>query len=122
MVYGEAMGVLAGDALLNYAYETAARAFAMAAGDVRVEQAFALARKTGSGHAGGQSVDVTNEGRPIDRQLLDYIYLNKTSALIEAAMMVGAILAGASSREVETIRRWDRRWDWPFRSGTISWM
>lgn len=106
-VYGEAMGVLAGDALLNYAYETAARAFSMAAGDVRVEQAFGLlAQKTGIlGMLGGQSVDVTNEGRPIDRQLLDYIYLNKTSALIEAAMMVGAILAGASSREVETIRQ-----------------
>lgn len=107
VVYGEAMGILAGDALLNYAYETAAKAFSMAPGDVRVEQAFTvLTGKTGIyGMLGGQSVDVTNEGRPIDREMLDYIYLNKTSALIEASMMIGAILAGADSSETEEIRR-----------------
>lgn len=107
VMFGEAMGVLAGDALLNYAYETAARAFAMAPGDIRVERAFAvLTGKTGiSGMLGGQSVDVTNEGRQIEREMLDYIYLNKTSALIEASMMIGAILAGADSSETEVIRR-----------------
>ncbi|HIV13328.1 MAG: polyprenyl synthetase family protein [Clostridiales bacterium] len=107
VVYGEAMGILAGDALLNYAYETAARAFEMAPGDVRVERAFALlTRKTGIyGMLGGQSVDVTNEGRPLNQEMLDYIYLNKTSALIEAAMMTGAILAGADSGETEVVRR-----------------
>lgn len=107
VMFGEAMGILAGDALLNYAYETAARAFAMAPGDTRVERAFSvLTGKTGiSGMLGGQSVDVTNEGRQIERELLDYIYLNKTSALIEASMMIGAILAGADSSETEVIRR-----------------
>lgn len=107
VMFGEAMGILAGDALLNYAYETAARAFAMAPGDIRVERAFAvLTGKTGiSGMLGGQSVDVTNEGRQIEREMLDYIYLNKTSALIEASMMIGAILAGADSSETEVIRR-----------------
>ena len=59
-----------------------------------------LTRKTGMyGMLGGQSVDVTNDGKPMGRQMLDYIYENKTSALIEASLMVGAILAGATEEE-----------------------
>lgn len=101
-VYGEAMGILSGDALLNYAYETACQAFAMEPDNTQVGKALLLlTRKTGMyGMLGGQSVDVTNEGRPVDREMLDYIYENKTSALIEASMMVGAILAGAGEDEV----------------------
>lgn len=101
-VYGEAMGILSGDALLNYAYETACQAFAMEPENTQVGKALLLlTRKTGMyGMLGGQSVDVTNEGRPVDREMLDYIYENKTSALIEASMMVGAILAGAGENEV----------------------
>lgn len=101
-LYGEAMGILSGDALLNYAYETACQAFAMEPKNTQVGKALLLlTRKTGMyGMLGGQSVDVTNEGRPVDREMLDYIYENKTSALIEASMMVGAILAGAGEDEV----------------------
>lgn len=104
-VYGEAVGVLSGDALLNYAYETACRAFLLEPKNQRIGQALlVLSRKTGIyGMLGGQSVDVTNEGKPISKEMLDYIYENKTSALIEASMMVGAILAGASQDEVERI-------------------
>ena len=104
-VYGEAVGVLSGDALLNYAYETACRAFLMEPENHLIGQALlVLTGKTGIyGMLGGQSVDVTNEGKPISREMLDYIYENKTSALIEASMMVGAILAGASKEEVEKI-------------------
>lgn len=104
-VYGEAVGVLSGDALLNYAYETACRAFLLEPENQRIGQALlVLSRKTGIyGMLGGQSVDVTNEGKPISKEMLDYIYENKTSALIEASMMVGAILAGASQDEVERI-------------------
>ena len=107
VVYGEAMGILAGDALLNYAYETAARAFEMAPGDVRVERAFALlTRKTGIyGMLGGQSVDVMNDGKPLSRQMLDYIYENKTSALIEGSLMIGAVLANASEEEVDRMEQ-----------------
>ena len=55
-----------------------------------------LASKTGiDGMLGGQSVDVENDGKPLDKDMLDYIYEHKTSALIEAAMMAGAVLAGA---------------------------
>lgn len=104
-VFGEALGVLSGDALLNYAYETASKAFSMEPDQPRVGKAFTiLTNKTGIyGMLGGQSVDVTNEGKEISREMLDYIYENKTSALIESAMMVGAVLAGASEEEVAQI-------------------
>lgn len=106
-VYGEAIGVLSGDALLNYAYETACRAFVMEPENPAIGKAFTvLTGKTGIyGMLGGQSVDVTNEGKPIQREMLDYIYKNKTSALIESAMMIGAILAGASKEDVETMEQ-----------------
>ena len=103
-VYGEAMGVLAGDALLNFAFETAADAVVRSAGDMRVAKAFAvLAKKAGIyGTIGGQVVDVESEkkGQQIDRDCLDFIYRLKTGALIEASRMIGAILAGASEEEV----------------------
>ena len=105
VVFGEAVGVLAGDALLNYAYETAWKAFPLEEHTDRVVRAFGiLCQKTGiSGMLGGQSVDVMNEKAghfAIDREMLDYIYENKTSALLEAAMMAGAALAGANILDV----------------------
>lgn len=104
IVFGEAAAILAGDALLNYAYETAFFAFDMAKDEAelqRVAKALkVLAQKTGiKGMLGGQGVDVENDGKPLEKQLLDYIYENKTSALIEAALMVGGILAGATDIE-----------------------
>lgn len=101
-VYGEAMGVLSGDALLNYAYEVMFGAFDLTEDPSPVIRACRImAKKTGIyGMLGGQSVDVENDGRPLNKELLDYIYENKTSALIEAAMMCGAVLAGASDEEV----------------------
>ena len=109
-VYGEAMGILAGDALLNLAYETAAKAFGMEVADTRVARAFAvIAKKAGVyGMVGGQVVDVESEKSddcPITREKLDFIYRLKTGALIESSMMIGAILAGASSDEVSRVEQ-----------------
>lgn len=109
-VYGEAMGILAGDALLNLAYETAAKAFSMEVADTRVAKAFAvLAKKAGVfGMVGGQVVDVESEKSddcPITREKLDFIYRLKTGALIESSMMIGAILAVASSDEVSRVEQ-----------------
>ena len=109
-VYGEAMGILAGDALLNLAYETAAKAFGMEVADTRVARAFAvLAKKAGVyGMVGGQVGDVEREKSddcPITREKLDFIYRLKTGALIESSMMIGAILAGASSDEVSRVEQ-----------------
>ena len=107
VVYGEALAILAGDALLNYAYETAARAFSMEPGNERIGKAFqVLTAKTGIyGMLGGQCVDVEYEGKTLERERLDFIYRLKTSALIEAAMMVGAILAGASDEKVALLEQ-----------------
>ena len=107
VVYGEAMAILAGDALLNYAYETAARAFSIEPGNERIGKAFQiLTGKTGIyGMLGGQCVDVEYEGKTLERERLDFIYRLKTSALIEASMMIGAVLAGASDEKIALLER-----------------
>lgn len=109
-VYGEAMGILAGDALLNYAFETACSAFEMDEGNPYVAKAFCvLAKKAGIyGMIGGQVVDVEADKRgetAISREKLDFIYNLKTGALIEAAMKIGAILAGATLEEQELVEQ-----------------
>ena len=100
--YGEAMGILAGDALLNYAFETAMKAFDMYAPAERIAHALqVLAEKAGiDGMIGGQVVDVESEGKDIDAATLEFIHRNKTGALMEAAMMTGAILAGADDEQI----------------------
>ncbi len=109
-VYGEAMGILAGDALLNYAYETAAKAFDEAPCDPAVAKAFSvLTKKAGVyGMVGGQVVDVASEksdNMPVTREKLDFIYRLKTGALIESSMMIGAILAGVTDDEVTRVEQ-----------------
>lgn len=104
-VYGEGLGVLCGDALLNYAYETAAGAFLQAYGKEEYENISralrVLMRKAGIyGMIGGQVVDVENEGKDIDNDTLDFIFRLKTGALLEASLMIGAILAGADEDAV----------------------
>ena len=106
--YGEAMGVLTGDALLNYAFETALDAYDAPNADpstittaIRI-----LARKAGVfGMIGGQVVDVEAEKKQMEvtEDMLHFIYELKTGALIEASMMIGAALAGASEEEIEQI-------------------
>ena len=107
MKYGEAMGVLAGDGLLNYAYETASRAFSIEPGNPAIGQAFAvLTGKTGVyGMLGGQCRDVERAGKSLSEEELDFIYRLKTGALIEASMMIGAILAGADDTDVQAVEQ-----------------
>lgn len=108
VVYGEDMGILAGDALLNYAFETAFHAFELCPQDsLKIGKALrVLGEKAGIyGMIGGQVIDVKETGKQIDREVLDTIYELKTSALIEAAMMVGAILAGATDEELEKVEQ-----------------
>ena len=108
-VYGEAMGILAGDALLNFAFETALKAFDMEPMNANIGRALqVLAGKAGIyGMIGGQVVDVEAEGtKDMTKEKLDFIYRLKTGALMEASMAIGAILAGASKEEqqiVETV-------------------
>lgn len=105
VVYGEAMAILAGDALLNYAFETAASAFVLDEGNPAIGKAFMiLASKAGVyGMIGGQVVDVESEGKEIDADTLKFIHIHKTSALLESAMLIGAVLAGASEQQKRTV-------------------
>ncbi len=106
--FGEAMGILAGDALLNYAFETALRAFDMSSEHIRIAKALqVLSRKAGIyGMVGGQTVDVlAEEDGDLTKEKLDFIYRLKTGALIEASMVIGAILAGATRNEQKQIEQ-----------------
>lgn len=107
IVYGESMAILAGDALLNYAYETAAKAFDLTEDLKKATEAYkVLTRKPGIyGMVGGQTADVELTGKVLTNDELEYIYENKTGALIEASMMIGAIMGGAADAEVAKIER-----------------
>ncbi len=110
--YGEALAIMAGDVLLNYAYETAFRSFD-ALKDAEDPQQLAgrisealrvLAAKTGiNGMLGGQSCDVEYDGRTMTENQIEFINRTKTGALIEGSLMIGAILAGAPADEVRTL-------------------
>lgn len=101
LVYGEDMAILAGDGLLNYAYETAMKSFDMETDKAIVVRALQiLGQKAGIyGMVGGQVVDIESEGKVITSEQLLYIYKNKTAALLEAALIIGSILAGATKNE-----------------------
>jgi len=109
-VYGEAIATLAGDALLNYAAETALGAFDT---DIEKERVGKAARimfnKSGIyGMIGGQTADVEAEGKPaqeVSEELMTYIHENKTAALIEAAMMVGGVLGGCDNVQLNTLEK-----------------
>ncbi len=115
VVYGEAMGILAGDGLLNYAFETALKSFdaidetdsadAQLCG--RIAKAMkVLAAKAGIyGMIGGQVIDMEECHGEASRNRLDLMYRLKTGALIEASMMIGAILAGASEEDIIKIEQ-----------------
>lgn len=109
VVYGESMAVLAGDALLNYAFETAAGAFLQQPGSVKTEKALMiLGKKAGIfGMVGGQVCDVEAEKSsiPLSEEKLLFIHENKTAALIQAALMIGAILAGAEDKYVDIVEK-----------------
>ena len=107
-VYGEAMGILAGDALLNFAFETATKAFDMEPENANIGKALRiLATKAGIyGMIGGQVVDVASEGTTdMTKEKLDFIYRLKTGALMEASMLIGAVLAGATKSEQQIIEQ-----------------
>lgn len=102
-VYGDAMGILAGDGLLNWAFETALKAFDYCETPedyrrVRLCLAILFGRSGINGMIGGQVADMLAEEKPesVNEEALSYIHTHKTGALIEASMLVGAVLAGAS--------------------------
>lgn len=110
-VFGEAMAILAGDALQSYAYELAAKKLSSVTnrGDAenirRVVRAMRiLTEKPGvCGMIAGQTVDVEMTGKPVDDKVLQFIFELKTGAMIEASMMIGACLAGADRDQIHNV-------------------
>lgn len=109
IVYGHALGILAGDGLLNYAFETMAAGLLDLPYDklvLGVKALKVMADKAGVyGMIGGQVVDVTASETSMEKEKLDFIYELKTGALIEASMLVGAILAGAKEESLKDIKK-----------------
>lgn len=110
VVYGEGMAILAGDGLLNYAFETALKAFDMEPANPAIGKAMqVLAKKAGVyGMIGGQTADIQAgdmDQSKVTNELLLFVHENKTAALIQSSMMIGAILAGASAEAVAAVEK-----------------
>ena len=109
--FGEALGVLAGDGLLNHAFEVMAYGASLTPEKENAIRAIQiLAAKAGKGGMlGGQSVDVATEGIGLSSETLFYIYEKKTSALLEAGLMAGAALAGAGEEDLSLLEQAGRQ-------------
>jgi geranylgeranyl diphosphate synthase, type II len=102
-VYGEAMAILAGDALLAYAFQVIAETQAVPASRVlEVVRRLGYAASA-TGLVGGQVVDIESEGKQIDLETLQYIHEHKTGALLEISVVSGALLGGARAEQVELL-------------------
>lgn len=107
-VYGEAMAILAGDGLLNYAYEIMLReSLSKGEPEKYLKAINEIAKASGIyGMIGGQVVDIESEGKSIDMGKLDFIHMNKTAAIIIGCMRAGAIIGGASEEELANVTKY----------------
>ncbi len=110
--FGEAIAILAGDALLTLAFETVGATPALAERRVAILIEVAAAAGTINGMVGGQVADIEAEGKSINPQMLEYIHRSKTAALIRASITAGALCGGAGPADVDRLRRF---------GGTIGW-
>jgi geranylgeranyl diphosphate synthase, type II len=112
--FGEAIAILAGDALLTLAFES------IGATPVAVERRVAMLTEvansagTVNGMVGGQVADIEAEGKRIEPQMLEYIHRSKTAALIRASIAAGALCAGAGPLDVARVRRFGETIGWAF--------
>ncbi|MGH9735565.1 MAG: polyprenyl synthetase family protein [Candidatus Acidiferrales bacterium] len=113
-VFGEAMAILAGDALLTLAFETLAKAPVESARRVRIIAAIGGAAGTVNGMVGGQVADVEADRKSVDAAGLEYIHRSKTAALIRGSVVAGAIAGGASDHDVESLARFGENIGWAF--------
>jgi geranylgeranyl diphosphate synthase type II len=112
--FGEAIAILAGDALLTLAFESLAATPVPAERRVSILTEVATAAGTRNGMVGGQVADLEAEGKRIDPQMLEYIHRSKTAALIRASITAGALCAGAAPDEVARLRRFGETIGWAF--------
>lgn len=109
IVFGEAMAILAGDGLLNQAFEYMLEDALIHGGAERVRAAYILSQASGiSGMIAGQVLDIQSENKEIDLETLDTIHLHKTGALLAAAAKMGAVLGSAQEEEIEAMEEYGR--------------
>src|SRR5271154_4139132 len=113
-VFGEAIAILAGDALLTLAFQTLANAAIEPARRVRVISEIAAAAGTVNGMVGGQVADIEAEKKAAGAAMLEYIHRSKTAALICGSIVAGAIAGGAGDEDVERLRRFGEQIGWAF--------
>jgi len=112
--FGEALAILAGDALLTLAFETLALAPTSADRRVAMTGEIAGAAGTVKGMVGGQVADVEAEGKQVGPEMLEYIHRSKTAALIRASVTSGALCAGASVHDVDRLHKFGETIGWAF--------
>jgi geranylgeranyl diphosphate synthase type II len=112
--FGEAIAILAGDALLTMAFETIGATPVAASRSVAMVTEVAGAAGTVNGMVGGQVADLEAEGKSIGPQMLEYIHRSKTAALIRSSVAVGAICAGAGIEDIARMRRFGDSIGWAF--------
>jgi len=106
-VFGEAIAVLAGDALLNYAFEIMLEDVLKKGGDTGIKVMDIVAKAAGvSGMIGGQVVDLESEGKGIPVNILEYMHRCKTGALIKASVMLSAALCGTNKKKEECLEEY----------------
>lgn len=108
VVYGEAMAILAGDALQNYAFEVMSKLRCPAEARVRIIEELAHGTGTIDGMIGGQVMDIESEHARPDAKTLEYIHRAKTGALITSTLLAGCIYAGANATEIQRVREFGR--------------
>jgi len=107
--FGEDIALLAGDALLAYSFGHVAKATEGIPPERVVKVVSILGRAVGvHGLAGGQTVDIVCEGKNVDAATLEFIHLHKTAALLEAAVVCGAVIGGATEEELERLSKYAR--------------
>jgi geranylgeranyl diphosphate synthase, type II len=112
--FGDAIAILAGDALLTLAFETVAATPADAARRVEMVTEIATAAGTVNGMVGGQVADIEAERKAVAPEMLEYIHRSKTAALIRASVTSGALCAGAGADDVARLRRFGENIGWAF--------
>ena len=107
-VYGDAMAILAGDGLLNYAFEIMLKSSIGKENPAKYLNAInEIAKSSGVyGMIGGQVVDIESEDKKIEMEKLDFIHLNKTAAIIVGCMRAGAIIGDATEEQLENITKY----------------
>jgi geranylgeranyl diphosphate synthase, type II len=112
--FGEAIAILAGDALLTLAFEMVGASPVAAERRVAMLTEISTAAGTINGMVGGQVADIEAEKKPVGPEMLEYIHRSKTAALIRASVAAGALSAGAGSEDVARLRRFGETIGWAF--------